>query len=409
MRERSATLPVLYTGIGLQGASVGISGLGLPFLIERFKVDKGVGGLIPGLGALGFGLGALIGGKLADYFGRAATVRAGLIMMGLGNAGLAASPWLWLGISCSLFSGLGSGFMEASANAAVVDIAKERAPHALNILHFCFGLGAVVAPMLFPILLTLTGRWWGALAGVSVSFLFTAIWTAFVTLPGKPPPRPPASEAPQPHAVRRLLVVTGLMMLVYIGLEFGFSQWLFAYLTEQRGAGASMASWAVSGFFLFLAGGRLITARLSRSMSVERLLLLLATFALACAAVIPFVSAIPVVIFSCLLGLGFSGIFPLGIALGGRAVPGSAWTMGAIVAFGAIGAVSSPPLMGAVADAWSLSSAMLVITAGCVLLVGFILALPRGLPGAAIEPIEPPGDYTPREAVAGSAPEPNPV
>lgn len=392
MRERSATLPVLYTGIGLQGASVGISGLGLPFLIERFKVDKGVGGLIPGLSALGFGLGALIGGKLADFFGRATTVRAGLIMMGTGNAGLAASPWLWLGITCSFFSGLGSGFMEASANAAVVDIARERAPHALNILHFCFGLGAVIAPMLFPVLLALTGRWWGALAGVSISFILTAIWTAFVMLPGKPPSRPPSSGQARPRAVRRLLVVTGLMMLVYIGLEFGFAQWIFAYLTEQRGAGASMASWTVSGFFLFLAGGRLITARLTRSMSVERLLLLLATIALACAALIPYVSTVPVAILSCLLGLGFSGIFPLGIALAGRAVPGSAWAMGAVVAFGAIGAVTSPPLMGAVADTWSLSSAMLVITAGCTVLVGFILSLPKGLPGAATEPVEPPGD-----------------
>lgn len=389
MRQRSATLPVLYAGIGLQGAAVGISGLGLPYLIERFRVDKGVGGAIPGSSALGFGIGCLVGGRLADRFGRAAVVRSGLTLMFAGNVGLAASPWLWLGIGTSFANGLGSGFMEASSNAAVVDIAKERAPHALNVLHFCFGIGAVIAPLCFPFLLRITGRWWTSLIAVAAFLAATAVWSAFVALPGRPPARPAVAHPPHRQTVRRLLIVAGMIMFVYIALEFGYAQWLFTYLTEERAAQPTVASLAVSGFFLFLAGGRLITAHLSKSMSVERLLLVLSSLSLACAAVIPFVQTVPVLVFSCLLGLGFSGIFPLGIALGGRAAPGSAWAMGALVAFGAIGAMISPPLMGTIADHSGLSAAMLVIPAGCLLLVAFVLALPRGLPGAAIEPIEP--------------------
>lgn len=390
MRRQTKTLPLLYAGMGLQGAAVSISGLGLPYLINRFQVDKGTGGSIPGSSALGFGIGCLVGGRLADTLGRAAIVRSGLILMSAGNAGIAASPWYWIGVSSSFSSGLGSGFLEASANAAVVDIARERSPHALNILHFCFGIGAVVAPLCFPLLFHLTGYWWTALALVSTCLGLTAVWSKFVQLPGRPAKRGIKRGPAHAQSARYLLIIAGMILFVYVALEFGYSQWLYGYLLEERNAPAGIASTSVSGFFLFLAGGRLITAQLTRTFSIERLLLILASFSLLTSAVIPFVQMVPVLVFSCLLGLGFSGIFPLGISLGGRAAPGSAWAMGILVGVGGFGAILSPPLMGTIADRSTLGAAMLVIPAGSLLLVALSTALPRGLQGVALEPIEPP-------------------
>lgn len=387
----SRVLPVLYAGMGLQGAGVGLSGLALPFLIDRYRVDKGVGGGIPATAAFGFAVGSIVGGRLADRWGRASVMRLGLVLMAVANLGLAAAPLYSLAIGVSGLSGIGAGFMEASTNAAVVEVTGANAPRALNILHFCFGIGAVIGPLAFAALLRLTGKWWAGLLFVGASMLGVLAWTAFVELPG----RVDLSEvkrASRHPTIRRLLVITGVMMFVYVALEFGFGQWAFAYMTQSLGASASVGSWAVAGFFLFLAIGRLITARLSRDFSVETILLGLISLALVAGSIIPFVRVAPAIVASCVLGLGFSGIFPLGLALGGRAAPGSAKVMGALVAAGGMGAVVSPPLMGRVADSAGLKAAMLVIPIGCVMILGCVLALPRAAKGAAVEPIEPVDD-----------------
>lgn len=377
MRHRR-TLTALYTTIGLQGAGVAMSGLALPFLIERFHVDKAAGGLIPGISALGFAVGAVIGGRLSDTWGRSGTIRSGLAVTALGNIGLAASPIYPVALAVGLASGIGSGFMEGGSNAATVDIAGDDAPRALNILHFCFGIGAVAGPIAFALLLRITGQWWSGLVFVGISLLAAFGATFLVRFPPRPGPRP-ARQHHQQLAVRRFIVIAGILMFAYVALEFGYGQWAFAYLTQGLGASPSVASWAVSGFYLFLAIGRLITARLSRDISVERILLGLVGFSLVAASIIPFVSLAPAIVASCLLGLGFSGIFPLVLALGGRAAPGSGGVMGILVAVGGAGGVVSPPLIGAVADRSGLPAAMLVITGGCLVMLFCVLALPRAL------------------------------
>jgi MFS family permease len=107
-------------------------------------------GVLVATAALGLFAGSLAGGPLIDRLGIRTPYLASIILMALGFAVAAASPWFWLAVAIVVVSGFGNG-VAVVCNAvlvqrAVPDRIRGRAfTLVMSIGYACFGLGMILA------------------------------------------------------------------------------------------------------------------------------------------------------------------------------------------------------------------------------------------------------------------------
>ena len=169
------------------------------------------------------------------------------------------------------------------------------------------------------------------------------------------------------------------MLAVYVGTETGIGAWLTKYMVTVRQVTLIYAGNALSAYWLGLAAGRLVLSVLSHRAREEALLVMLTLVAtIAMCGVLMVQQPLGVVICAALTGLGFSGIFPAVIALGGRShVHDAASVTSVMIAGAGLGGILIPWSMSAVADAAGLTAGMSVYAGLCAVMVLQALVVPR--------------------------------
>ncbi len=149
--------------------------------------------------------------------------------------------------------------------------------------------------------------------------------------------------------VHPLVRMIGLILFLYVGAEAGIGAWLFSYLRATSALSASVASWAVSLFWLGLIAGRMLGGALANRSSPKPMSILAATLCvtalsgLILSAGSPGFGAAMIV----LAGVGFGPVFPNMIAIGAASFPADVGRMTSTVsAGGALGAAFVPWMMG---------------------------------------------------------------
>jgi len=171
---------------------------------------------------------------------------------------------------------------------------------------------------------------------------------------------------------RRVLLLGALAFCAF-ALDGAASNWSAVHLRTEHGAPAGLAAAAFTAFALAMAGGRLAGDRLLARLGRVRLVRVCAAVSAAGAAlVVTAPGAIAALAAWALLGLGVAAVAPavLGAAPGsGRESPAVA--IAAVTTIGYLGSFTGPPVVGALAEAGGLSSALLVLVVLCVALGAF--------------------------------------
>jgi fucose permease len=302
-------VPLAFLAFVSLGLPDGLLGVAWPSLRRSFDrpIDQ-----------LGIILLAMMAGYLASSFGAGALLeRLGVgrllvasgLLVAAGAAAWAATPWWGLVVAGALVSGLGAGAIDAGINAFA---AARFTPRVITWLHACWGLGAMIGPLVMTALLASGAGWrWGyvlmaaALVAMSASFQLTlGLWA----LPGTEGGRSPRgaggglAEALREPSVRG----TALLFFLYTGVEASAGQWAFSFLTESRGMTTAAAGFAASTYWGSIFAGRLAFGALAHYVAPARLLRL----AMAGAPV----AALAVSATRSGAG-GFAGLFALGLLL----------------------------------------------------------------------------------------------
>jgi fucose permease len=150
-------------------------------------------------------------------------------------------------------------------------------------------------------------------------------------------------------------------------------------MTARRGLALADAGTCLALYWLCIAAGRLVLSLLPSRVSVERLLLALTVFAVAAlGAALAAPGSAGARIGFALTGLGFSGIFPAIVALGGRyGGDAMARTSTILIAGAAIGNIIIPWAMAAIVGRAGLDAGMGFYLAGTIAMVGFAAVLSR--------------------------------
>ncbi|MEV4614605.1 MFS transporter [Kitasatospora sp. NPDC049258] len=280
-----------------------------------------------------------------------------------------------------LLFGAGYGAANVAMNSAAVELVAQLRRPVMPSFHAGYSLGGLVGAAVGGLLAgTLSAAWALALGGLLGLAVSAAAGAVLLRAPGGGPapttsPRPrPAGGATSRHA-RLLVLLLGLTALCTAYGEGALADWATLHLTDDVHAGAGLAAAGYATYALAMTAGRISGTWLSVRLGQRRLMLLgglTAGVGMLVAAPVP---SVPAVLGGfVLVGLGLANLFPLAIAEAGAA--GGPQGVATASTLGYAGMLIGPPVIGFLADASSLPTALLTVAATSV--VAGLLALAVG-------------------------------
>ncbi len=319
-RPRWNTAGYFLTNLAL-GLIVAALGPSLPFLAEQTHSKLPAMGLLFTVRSVGY-LAAVLGlGRIFDLFPGNRLLSGMVLMTALMMALVPVTPNLWFLMAVMFAIGIGEMFFDIGSNTLLVWIHQERSGPYLNAMHFFFGVGACLAPLLTGQAVARTGRidwgyWIMALSMVPLVLFFLSL----------PSPRPePVStndgaEAPRLGEVSRLVFWVAVFYFFYAGAEGGFGGWIFSYAVETQLADEAGASYLTSTFWIAFTVGRFAGIPLAARWRPRTILLLDLAGSFLSVAALRIFDGSPTMLWvgSAGLGLFLASIFPTVLAWAAR-------------------------------------------------------------------------------------------
>lgn len=182
-------------------------------------------------------------------------------------------------------AGFGNGIGDAAWNAWMGAMAN--ASEVLGVMHACYGLGGVLAPLVATAMVTRLGpdSWYRfyyvmvAAAAVELAALASAFWRATGRVFREAHPKLPGSgdrsrmhEALLQRPAARVSWLCAVFLLCYVGVEVALGGWIVTFMIDVRHGAAFASGMTATGFWLGLTFGRVIlgfvTPRLGERLAI---------------------------------------------------------------------------------------------------------------------------------------------
>jgi fucose permease len=354
----------------------------MPIFLTSLRVDLGGRAGLTGeqLGRISaFTFAGLVGGilctgPLADRWGGKMFSVLGTSLIGVGLALLGISPGYSTVLVAVFVMGLGAGILDMLLSPIVATLQPVNCAAALNWLHSFYGIGTVIT-VLVSALAFRSGIGWRTIS------LTLVLVPGFVALEFLSVDLPPLMSDKVGNRTALLDLCrnpsfAAVNVAIFLGgaLELGLAQWLPAYAEMTLGYSKGTASISLLAFSAAMTLGRIFAGLIGHRVDLIRLMLgccwtCVVLFLLACFAPWPAVALTA----SIAVGLAGSCLWPtmLGVAAD-RFPQGGATMFGLLAAFGNLGGILMPWLIGVASD-WSSLRRGLATSTACPLLMALVL------------------------------------
>jgi len=357
------TLTIYFT-IGLWGWFVMSIGPMVPIITERFGVSKGVGGLHGTAIALAAVSVGLVSHRLVRYLGRRPIMLIGTSLVTFGALLLAGGPSVTFTLIGAMVIAIGGNLIVNVAQPALSVHHGLHGPAVVTEANAVSALVGIFGPLAVGGGVALGWEWRPAslitvILGIAAFLLISRLRTAGA-LDGRAGKNQPTSS--KRGAISNVEIsndrYTPAFWFFVIGvtagvaIELSTSFWAADLIGTQTGAGAGVATAALSALFGGMALARIIGGKLALRYAPEKLMIL--AFGIAGVGwLIMWTATSTAIAFAALFltGMGFGLHYPLGVALVMRASqgrPDAAQAIAAITTGTAVGI--APFALGALAD-----------------------------------------------------------
>lgn len=221
--------------------------------------------------ALGYMIGAVIGGRGYDRIAGHPIMSIMLVMIAITLAITPIINVLWVLIIIMLVLGAAQGALDVGGNTLLVWVHGSQVGPFMNGLHLFFGIGAFLAPILVAQSVRARDSLNLAYWGMAAFMLIPAIGLSLMRSPDQAvDPNDPAKPAGRSSAVLLGMIVA--FFLFYVGLESGFTGWIFSYATTSNLLNETSAAYATSLFWGTFTLGRLLSIPIAIKMPPRRVL-----------------------------------------------------------------------------------------------------------------------------------------
>jgi FHS family Na+ dependent glucose MFS transporter 1 len=264
----AATLTFYYAFI-LLGLTTAVTGPTLPELANHTASRIDQISFIFVTGSLGYMVGSWLGGKAYDRLPGNRILPFALIALAVTVAYIpTASQLIFLTLGFLLL-GFTQGVIDVGGNTLLIWHHGAGVSPFMNGLHFFFGVGALLSPILAAQIFKFTGniQWVYWLFGLIA--LPLAVWTWFLKNPSH---HQKDAERIETHINYLVVGLVVLFFFLYVGAEMGFGNWIFTY-TITLGLGTPIsAAYLTSAFWGFFTIGRLLGIPLAVRVAPTRIL-----------------------------------------------------------------------------------------------------------------------------------------
>jgi len=354
----------------------------MPIFLTSLRVDLGgrdglTGEQLGRISAFTFvGLvgGILLTGPLADRWGGKLFSIVGTLLIAVGLALLGNSHGYSMLLVAVFVMGLGAGILDMVLSPIVAALQPLSRATALNWLHSFYGIGTVITVLVGTFALRLGIGW----RTISLSFVSVPLFVALGFLSVDLPPLT-SDTVGKRTALRDLcrnpsFVAVNVAIFLGGALELGLAQWLPAYAEMSLGFSKWTGNISLLAFSAAIALGRISAGLIGRRFDSIRLMLgccwtSVVLFLLACFAPWPAVALAA----SVAVGLAGSCLWPTTLGVAADRFPqGGATMFGLLAAFGNLGGILMPWLVGVTSD-WSSLRLGLATSTACPLLMALVL------------------------------------
>jgi FHS family Na+ dependent glucose MFS transporter 1 len=371
---RTAAYYVAFIALGTTGAVLGPT---LRGLAEHTHTQLSQISLLFTATSLGYLLGSFLSGRLFDRIPGHPVMAAGLVVLAavLGLAPL--SPLLWLLFVIFLIIGMAQAEVDVGGNTLLVWIHGAKVPPFMNGLHFCFGLGALLSPIVVAQAKLLSGDITWAYWTLAVLMLPVAAW--LLRLPS--PAIQSASNDDLTRPVdRRLLALMVVFFFLHVGAELSFSGWISTYAVARHLTSETGADYLTSAFWGAFTLSRLLSIPVALRFRPSTILLGGLLGGLVSLVIILLWSDSAAALWLGAAGMGFSiaPMFPTSISLAERRMAITGRVTGWFLIGASLGSMTVPWLIGQLFDPIGPRVVMMIILTSVILALGVFVAIKSG-------------------------------
>lgn len=262
----TAAYSVAFVGLGLITASLGPT---LTGLAAHTASPLNAISIVFTTRALGYLVGSFIGGRIYDRLPGHPILVTMLGLMTVMTLAVPMIPTLWLLAAVLLLLGLGEGTLDVGINTLIVWLHRPNVEPYMNALHFFFGVGTMIAPLIVAQSLRFTSDISWAYWVFGLFLVPILVWLARL-------PSPTAAHqmvtADAPPVDYLLTALVSLFLFIYVGIEGSFSGWIDKYALATGHATELTASYWTSLFWFAFTIGRLFSIPLASRLRPRALL-----------------------------------------------------------------------------------------------------------------------------------------
>ncbi|MCS7463626.1 MFS transporter [Paenibacillus doosanensis] len=368
----------------------------LPELMAHYGRDYADGGNLIFAQFSGFLLGVVTQPWWSKRFGRIRMLSFTLYFIAIGYLAIGLlPPWPVVLLTLPLV-GFGSGMIESTVGALIIDAIEDKKAVAMSRLEVFFGAGALLMPVLISLLIAV-GRW-------ELTFFLTCLFAVLLSLiwrryssvnrqlltaggASHESGSSTAATAPYRGSGLTMLVCCIVVFFIYVGLEMSIVNFLPSILLETMKVDTAVASLSVSFFWATMVLGRLVCGVLAEKYGYTRYLLLcsiatvltLIGFAVSDRLAGAFVMIL-------LIGLFMSGLFSITLIFSNSLFPGQTErTTSKLIASSGIGGAAFSWLTGRFMEQAPISFTLWFLVALGTLLVLMLFVISRMKPRHSVQ------------------------
>ena len=361
-----------FVALGLSGAVLGPTLTGLADQTRSGLADIS---FLFFASSTGYLLGPGLGGRLYDHWPGHQLMAGMLGLMALALALVPLVSWLALLFILMFLRGLGEGTVDAGGNTMLVwQHGKQVGPY-MNGLHFFFGIGAFLTPLIIAQVLARNGSLgWGYWI---LALLMLPAAAFLLRLPSPAIPDHTSVDAAPFRKDTWMVSLVALFFFFYVGAEISFAGWIYSYATALDLSTPTMAAYLTSAFWGALTAGRLLSIPLAARVQPVPMLIIDLAGCLASVALILLFPNSPLVIWIGTIGTGLfmASVFPITLTLAGSRMTITGATTGWFLIGSSLGGVVLPSLIGQLFEAISPRMTMVAILIDLVIMWFFFTAL----------------------------------
>ena len=343
--RRNSQTAVYFAAFIALGLTIGSFGPTLPGLAAQTHSRLSEISFLFTARSLGYVLGSFASGRLFDRVSGHRVMAGALVMMTLMMALVPLLPVLWLLFVVLLLLGVAESALDVGGNVLLVRVHGPKVGPFLNGLHFFFGVGAFLSPIIVAQFLFFDNGTRLSYWTLALLLPLVAVW--LLQLPA-PPIQNSLRSQQTSQSNHRLILLIALFMFLYVGAEASFGGWIYTYTVALKLSNERTAAYLTSAFWGSLTFGRLLAIPLSVLLRPRIIMLTdLAGCLLSVAVIILWSGSFAATLTGTMgLGLSMASLFPTTLALAERRINITGQVTGWFIVGASTGAMLLPWLIG---------------------------------------------------------------